>query len=443
MKSKNLVPNSSTRAAITNLTAKVKISKEYQELVPHQSEQEYKELIQSIKEDGFWESHPIITSVDGFIIDGHHRWWASQELGVEPKIVVKSFKDKLEEKLFVINSNLRRRHLNSFQRIELALARKPILQEIAKRNQSLGGKLKGKGVRIQTPLGRINQEIGKLAGVGKESVGNVEFILEKESSYPDIISKARNDIISITKAKNKIRREELRKHRQLQNNYTRLTPAFRNNCRLVKADFKTAKIAENSVQLIFTDPPYEEKYLYIYEDLAKLGSKTLVTNGHLITYCNHKSISKIMKYMENYNMQYYSILGVKLQGSFDKDYIRGITIKCKFLLWFVKCDREDDITKSKPFDFIPNLIESKTPDKDLDDWTQSPVEAEHCILYLTSSNDTVLDPMMGREATTGIASLNLKCKFIGIEIDPKNFALAESKLNRWFKENKNSSSHRG
>jgi DNA modification methylase len=418
------------------LNLSLKINKEYQSLVPPLSEQVFRNLKESIKEKDFWPSNPIVTSSEGFILDGHNRWRACQELGITPSVMELHFDDKLQEKLYVINSNLTRRHLNKFQRIELALARKPILQEIAKRNQSLGGKLKGKGVRIQTPLGRINQEIGKLAGVGKESVGNVEFILEKESSYPDIISKARNDIISITKAKNKIRREELRKHRQLQNNNTRLTPAFRNNCRLVKANFKTAKIADNSVQLIFTDPPYEEKYLYIYEDLAKLGSKTLVTNGHLITYCNHKLISKIMKYMENYNMQYYSILGVKLQGSFDKDYSRGITIKCKFLLWFVKCDSEDDITKSKPFDFIPNMIESKTPDKYLDDWTQSPVEAEHCISYLTSSNDTILDPMMGREATTGIASLNLKCKFIGIEIDPKNFALAESKLNRWFKENK-------
>jgi hypothetical protein len=52
-----------------------------------------------------------------------------------PKPTIMRFKDKLQEKLFVINVNLKRRHLTNFQQIELALKRKPILEEIARRNQ--------------------------------------------------------------------------------------------------------------------------------------------------------------------------------------------------------------------------------------------------------------------------------------------------------------------
>jgi ParB-like chromosome segregation protein Spo0J len=141
--SDNLVPISSMKAPITNLT--LKIIKEYQDLVPHQSKQEYHELIHSLKVNGFWEHCPIVISEEGIILDGRHHWWACQELGIEPKVIVKSFNDKLQEKLFVIDCNHRgRRHLSIFQRIELQIDRKPILQEIAKKNQSLGGK----GVQI-------------------------------------------------------------------------------------------------------------------------------------------------------------------------------------------------------------------------------------------------------------------------------------------------------
>lgn len=112
----------------------LKINREYQALVPPQNEQEYQNLKRSIKENGFWDSHPVVINSEGIILDGHHRYRACQELAIEPRFRVLKFENKLQEKLFVINSNLRRRHLNSFQRIELALRSKSILQEIAKIN---------------------------------------------------------------------------------------------------------------------------------------------------------------------------------------------------------------------------------------------------------------------------------------------------------------------
>lgn len=123
-----------------NPKSKIIISEEYQALVPAQTDQEYQSLKQSINENGFWGSNPIVINSEGIILDGHHRYRACQELAVKPRTTISQFQNKLQEKLFVINSNLRRRHLNSFQRIELALRSKSILQEIARRNESLGGK---------------------------------------------------------------------------------------------------------------------------------------------------------------------------------------------------------------------------------------------------------------------------------------------------------------
>jgi hypothetical protein len=118
---------------------KIKVDQEYASLVPQLTAEEYESLKQSIKDYGLYV--PIIVNQDGIVLDGHHRYKACQELGIkDPKTLVREFKEKLDEQLFVIDCNLKRRQLNNFQRTELALKSKSILTEIAKRNMSLGGK---------------------------------------------------------------------------------------------------------------------------------------------------------------------------------------------------------------------------------------------------------------------------------------------------------------
>src|SRR5215211_2301795 len=161
----------------------VKTNPEYASLVSELSVEEYKSLKQFIKkEKGLYV--PLIVNQDGIVLDGHHRYKVCQELGIEPKTSVREFKDKLDEQLFVIDCNLKRRQLNNFQRTELALKSKSILTEIAKKNMSLGGK----GSKHLETLGEkgVSEEIGKLAGVSHETVRKVEKILENESTTDKI-----------------------------------------------------------------------------------------------------------------------------------------------------------------------------------------------------------------------------------------------------------------
>ena len=61
--------------------------------------------------------------------------------------------------------------------------------------------------------------------------------------------------------------------------------------------------------------------------------------------------------------------------------------------------------------------------------TQKPVALlEYLIKTYTQENDTVLDFTMG-SGTTGVACKNLNRNFIGIELDSKYFAIAESRIN--------------
>jgi hypothetical protein len=123
---------------MTSSKPQIRLSSEYASLVPELSPEEYESLKQSIKEEnGLYV--PIIINQNGIILDGHHRYKACQELGIEPKTLVKGFKDKLAEELFVIDCNLIRMQLNNFQKTVLALKSKPLLEAIVKGKESLGG----------------------------------------------------------------------------------------------------------------------------------------------------------------------------------------------------------------------------------------------------------------------------------------------------------------
>lgn len=172
----------------------LQINPEYASMVPELSPEEYESLKQSIMKDGLYV--PIIVNQNGIILDGHHRYKACQELGIEPKTIVKEFEDKLDEQLFVVDCNLIRRQLNNFQRTELALKSKPILEAIAKRNESCGGK----GGRNLTPLGRVGDRIGERAVVSRDTVRKVEKILENEVITGKIKEDLRLGKLSINQA---------------------------------------------------------------------------------------------------------------------------------------------------------------------------------------------------------------------------------------------------
>jgi ParB-like chromosome segregation protein Spo0J len=181
----------------------IRINPEYASLVPKLSPEKFESLRQSIKEaNGL--SYPIIVNQDGIILDGHHRYKACQELGIEPNTLVKEFNDKLEEQDFVIDCNLNRRHLNDFQKAELALKSKPMLEAIAKRNESLGGK----GDRNLTPLGRVNDRIGKRAEVSRDTVIKVEKILKNKRISDEIKEDLRSGKLSINKVYKMVKQDQ-------------------------------------------------------------------------------------------------------------------------------------------------------------------------------------------------------------------------------------------
>jgi hypothetical protein len=111
---------------------KVFTKEEYVTLIPPVSTQEYERLKTSILEQGGLLM-PIILNQDHVVLDGHHRLRACKELGIPISYSKKDFSNKpLDELKYVVTVNLHRRHLDEFQKAEIALKYDKLYKKIAR-----------------------------------------------------------------------------------------------------------------------------------------------------------------------------------------------------------------------------------------------------------------------------------------------------------------------
>jgi len=187
---------------------------EYDKLLPHMTEEEFTELKKSIQTEG--QHYPIIVNQDLEVLDGHHRFRACTELGIEPDFEVKQFEDKLVEKKFVIEANLRRRHLNNFQLVELAVPLLEIEKALANKRQIKNGKndrdmqlgLESDDTETfgQEFKAKSAELVAKKAGLSTRTLERGKKIIEKASE--DEKQKLREGKTSITHVYQGIAREE-------------------------------------------------------------------------------------------------------------------------------------------------------------------------------------------------------------------------------------------
>ncbi len=189
----------------------LRLNPEYSKLLPQMSEEEFAELKASIKSEG--QHYPIIVNEDLEVLDGHHRYRACTELGVEPDFEVRRFDDKLIEKKFVIEANLRRRHLNNFQLVELAVPLLEIEKALAKKRRTKVEADSGDLEQGLTPedvepefKSKATEAVARKAGVSTRTFERGKTILEKASE--DEKQKLREGKASITKVYTEIKSGE-------------------------------------------------------------------------------------------------------------------------------------------------------------------------------------------------------------------------------------------
>lgn len=220
----------------------LKINPEYDKILPHMTNEEYESLKQSIKVEG--QHFPIIINSDYEILDGHHRNRACLDLELEPDFEVKHFEDKLSERMFVIEANLRRRQLNPLDAVKLGVEIEKIEAERAKQRQGQRTDLQKEtlcSIEPNVDNGRARDLAAQKVNLSPTTYYRAKTVLEKGT--PELQEKVRKGKTSIAHAYNVITTQENHKNPK--------------------------PIPQETFNVIYADPPWQY-------DLQKRGS----TLGH-------------------------------------------------------------------------------------------------------------------------------------------------------------------
>ena len=168
----------------------LKVNPEYKAMVPRPSAEDYRALETDIILKGK-ATEPIVINKDDVILDGHTRYDICRSNGCFFTTRLMEFDNQLDEKLYVLTTNLYRRHLNDFKKVEMAKPLERLLKEKAK-NRMIEG---GKGASFEEPL-HVNEEVSKLIGVSKSTYERAKKVRD-EGDF-DLKTRVRSGDLSIT-----------------------------------------------------------------------------------------------------------------------------------------------------------------------------------------------------------------------------------------------------
>jgi site-specific DNA-methyltransferase (adenine-specific) len=181
------------------------------------------------------------------------------------------------------------------------------------------------------------------------------------------------------------------------------------------------KIKRESVDLIFTDPPYiKAEWENAYTVLGEGAMRILKPGGYLITYCGHYYLPQVLDVLRSAGLIYYWQVAQLNNGAKSLVHHRNILAGYKPILIFQK-------PPLNPTNKIFMDVISGRQSKDHHPWEQSIHEALHLLSRFGAPGDLVVDPFTG-SGTSILAAQLLGFRWIGFEKNPDTFRTAQGRM---------------
>jgi len=400
----------------------IELDAEIQSLIPPMSEEEYHQLKENIERDGLRD--PIVVW-NHTLIDGHHRKRICEELGIELKTVSMNFDTRFDVLEWVLDNQFGRRNLATFQKAELALKYEPIIAARAKENQLTGLKKGNSPVLVKKPKREpihTHEEVAKKAGISASTIQKTKVITDKGDD--ETKEKLRKGESSINQEYKKIKKEEKiaeqsqKREQRVEQDAALQTKNFNLICKNLE-DVTSEEIGP--IDLIITDPPYPEEYLYLYPLLARKAFELLPEGGSLIVMSGQSYLPTVIASLSEHLSFQWMLSYLTPGGQSVQLWQRKVNTFWKPLLWFVK-----GTYKGK---WIGDVAKDTVNDNDKDwhDWGQSVSGMVDIVRRFAEPGNRILDPFCGA-GSTGIASLRLGCSFIGVDNNEDQIKISASRL---------------
>jgi 16S rRNA G966 N2-methylase RsmD len=398
------------------------VDPEIQALIPPLPDRERQYLEASLRTYG---CHDPLKVWGNVLLDGHRRLEICRGYKIPFKAVPIDLPDRDTALLWVEENQLTRHDLTDDQRAAVAV--RVLRRRTARAKAAQGTSAASNGAprpKRQKPkaTGSANGDSSlsplSQAGVAQEarvSEFRVREAVGLEKADADLFGRVVQGEMSLLQAK----RELLSRKRLAERTATaamvkRLAPTVRHG------DFRKvlADLPDNSVDLIFVDPPYDKESIPLYGSLAELAARVLVPGGSLVCYAGVHALPRLFPLMTPH-IAFWWQLCLRLKAAFPRQHGWRVHVHYKPLLWFVKGKYKGD--------YVVDVIESTWLEKSWHDWQQSEAEAAHCIAKLTPEDGLVLDPMCG-SGTTLVAAKRLGRRYLGVEQDRDQAKVATARL---------------
>jgi 16S rRNA G966 N2-methylase RsmD len=161
------------------------------------------------------------------------------------------------------------------------------------------------------------QIVAQKVGISTRTFQRAKVVIEKGDSK--MKESIRSGKMSISFAEKTIRNKEIKKQR-----IARLMKSCGHNdsfntdiYKLFTGNFieKQSNIADNSIDLIFTDPPYTKESLPLYKDLGNMAYRVLKDGGSLLCYAGHYALLEVGKLLESCQLTYWWLIVVEHSGN--------------------------------------------------------------------------------------------------------------------------------
>jgi 16S rRNA G966 N2-methylase RsmD len=398
----------------------LEIKKEFKDLIPALTAEEFKQLEDNCLAEGIREK---ILTWNGVIIDGHNRYEIATKWNLDYDTESKFFKSEDDVKEWMILNQFGRRNLSNYQRSVLALELEGLFKEKATENLKLSGENFGKGL-VNSPkaIEKVDtrKELSKVAGVGEQTMARVKVIQEKAPE--EVKEKLKTGEVSINQAYQEIKKEEKKEKKEEE----RRILAEEGAKKKIDIDFRLgdfeevfADIPDGSIDCIITDPPYPYEFIEVWTKLSRFAKRVLKPNGYCIAYSGQMYLPEVMTRMSEH-LDYYWTFAVYHEG--QTQIVNGINLMCRWKPVLIFQNGKKKIDRTFQDYFI-----SEQREKNGHDWQQSKSGVAYLIEMFTNEGDTILEPFAG-SGTTMIAAREKNRNVIGAEIDEKTFNIAKALL---------------
>lgn len=177
------------------------------------------------------------------------------------------------------------------------------------------------------------------------------------------------------------------------------------------------RIPDESVDLIFTDPPYPREYEYVFVEMGEYAPRILKPGGSLMTLCGHYQVPMVIDALRK-SLEFFWICKVDNQ-SWARLFGVNIMATWKPMLWFKKGHSITPV--------VADGVGATGGDKRFHEWGQSGSWAMYYLDRLTTFDTVTWDPFTGGGTVPAVCKM-LGRNYVASEIDPDTAERARQRV---------------